>query len=280
MGELLRFASISFCISISAIPVFAEKFTLPQSCEIPWKEIAVEREVSDKCGVTGAANVGPGAEQNRGKNNLCATNPPISLAYKDFSAMQRKAEKKSEKKSDFNFGSHVPIKNRKKLQDFHKTADGTIVGEGMVVRHTGFLAEAREARIGTSGESVNCKLKGKTENDIHIDIVRRPGDNPCLSVTAEMIPHFRPDNWTPKNLNRIRDLGLPVRVTGHLFFDSSHKACVGTKSPGKGDPLRVSLWEIHPVYQFDVCKNTKKAGCPEDDDSVWLSLHEWVITNK
>ena len=97
MGQLLRFASISFCISICAVPALAEKFSLPQSCEIPWKEIAVEREVSDKCGVTGAAEVGPGAEQNRMKNNLCASNTPVSLAYKDFSAMQRNAEKKTEK---------------------------------------------------------------------------------------------------------------------------------------------------------------------------------------
>ena len=270
---------LSTCILFSVLPAWSAQFTLPPGCEVPWKDIAVDRPISNKCGITGAATGSTGAEQNRMKNNLCATNDPVSLTYSDFRAMQRKADQKQAKESDFNFGGHKPIQNRTKLRDFHKTADGTVVGEGMVVRHTGFLAEARDARIGTSGESVNCKLKDKVSNDIHIDIVQSPGNHPCRSVTAEMIPHFRPDSWTPKDLNRIRDLRLPVRVTGHLFFDSSHKVCDGTKSPGAGHPLRVSLWEIHPVYKFEVCRNTKKAECPEGDNAVWIDLHEWIAAN-
>lgn len=264
----------------SGIPAMAEQFTLPPGCEVPWKEIAVNRAVSRKCGREGQPEGTPGANQNKMKNNLCATNDPITLSYGDFSAMQRRANQRKEKESDFNFGNRQhPIRNRAKLRDFHTTKDGTVVGEGMVVRHFGFLAEAREARIGTTGESVNCKLTEKRENDIHIDIVRRPGDQPCLSVTAEMIPHFRPDSWTPKNLNRVRDLRLPVRATGHLFFDSSHTPCKGTAGPGPGHPLRVSVWEIHPVYKFEICRNATKVSCPEDDDSVWQDLHEWVRDN-
>ncbi len=261
--------------------VLADEFTLPPGCEVPWKEIAVDHLITMECGREGKSEGGPGANQNRMKNNLCATNEPVSLSYGDFSAMQRKANRRREKEADFNFGTRQhPIRNRAKLRDFYTTKDGTTVGEGVVVRHSGFLAEARKARIGTSGESVNCKLTEKDENDIHIDIVRRPSDSPCLSVTAEMIPHFRPDSWTPENLNHIRDLRLPVRVTGHLFFDSSHTPCVGTKSPGPGHPLRVSVWEIHPVYKFEVCRNRTKASCPEGDTAVWLDLHEWVQENR
>lgn len=193
--------------------------------------------------------------------------------------MQQRANQRHLKEKDFNFGNRQhPIKNRNKLRNFFKLPDGVVVGEGMVVRHVGFLAEARDARIGTGGESVNCHLTEKQENDIHIDIVQRPADPPCLSVTAEMIPHYRPDNWTPAVLNRVRDLRLPIRVTGHLFFDSSHKPCSGKTSPGPGHPL-VSVWEIHPVYSFDVCKTDVKSKCREQDDAMWTSLHEWANSN-
>jgi hypothetical protein len=41
-------------------------------------------------------------------------------------------------------------------------------------------------------ESVNCELTGKEANDIHIVLANSPDDPECSSVTAEMIPHFRP----------------------------------------------------------------------------------------
>ncbi len=215
------------------------------------------------------------------EGNLCATNPPVFLTHRDFVEMQKRADNRRDSgERNFNFGNREhPIRDRSKLLNFLETEGGDTVGEGTVVRHVGFLAEARKARIGTSGESVNCNLTEKEENDIHIDIVQTPGANPCRSVTAEMIPHFRPETWTPENLNRIRDNRLPVRVTGHLFFDSSHKPCKGLESPGRGHPLRVSVWEIHPVYRFEVCRRESLAQCPPDDDSVWQDLHRWVEEN-
>jgi hypothetical protein len=125
------------------------------------------------------------------------------------------------------------MRDRSKLTSSFEAEGGETVGEGMVVRHVGFLAEARKARIGTSGESVNCKLTDREDNDIHIDIVQTPRANPCRSVTAEMIPHSRPETWTPKNLNRLHDERLPVRVTGHLFFDSSHNPARGPRALGQ-----------------------------------------------
>ena len=40
------------------------------------------------------------------------------------------------------------------------------------------------------------------------------------------------------------------------------------------NPNRISVWEIHPVYQFDVCKNTTLASCKADAD-VWIPLDKW-----
>jgi len=89
-------------------------------------------------------------------------------------------------------------------------------------------------------------------------------------VTAEIIPHHRPPAWEVNFLDRLK--ARPVRVTGHLFYDSVHRPCVGTK---RASPPRISLWEIHPVYAIDVCSNKTIGGCAGNDESKWVPLHEW-----
>ncbi|MGB7922020.1 MAG: hypothetical protein WCF57_02115 [Pyrinomonadaceae bacterium] len=93
---------------------------------------------------------------------------------------------------------------------------------------------------------------------------------PCDSITAEISPHFWPDSWSDLDDYWIYN---PVRLTGQLFFDASHKPC----KPGQpARPARLSNWEIHPVYAIDVCKNSTLGGCPADDDSKWTPFHVWV----
>ena len=84
--------------------------------------------------------------------------------------------------------------------------------------------------------------------------------------------HYRPKDWTRTILNGLTR--RPVRITGQLFFDASHKPCHDGKA-NKGDPRRMSIWEIHPVYQVDVCRNTSMSGCPFDDEDKWIPLNEW-----
>ncbi|MGB7620956.1 MAG: hypothetical protein WBN92_01275, partial [Terriglobia bacterium] len=61
--------------------------------------------------------------------------------------------------------------------------------------------------------------------------------------------------------------------TGQLFFDSSHTPCQdGSEIPG--DPRRVSLWEIHPIYRFDVCN---AASCTTETD--WIPVDQWLTQN-
>src|SRR5207245_3462768 len=114
------------------------------------------------------------------------------------------------------------------------------------------------------GESVNCYRPSDEENDIHIMLGQSRDDEPCQTVTAEMSPHFRPLTWTPDNLNEMRQ--HPVRITGQLFFDSSHKPC----TDGKGSPARVSVWEIHPIYSIDVCRKTTLQTCKAGPASIWM----------
>jgi hypothetical protein len=64
----------------------------------------------------------------------------------------------------------------------------------------------------------------------------------------------------------------PVRITGPLFFDSSHQPCRDGKRP---NPKRISVWEIHPIYQFEVCKNKALTACDVGNDSQWIPLDQW-----
>jgi|SRR3990170_304424 len=107
-----------------------------------------------------------------------------------------------------------------------------------------------------------------------MDLVRKPGEDACLSVTAEIIPHFRPTIWEKDILDRLVAHARPVRVTGHLFFDSPHKPCESTTK--RASPPRISLWEIHPVYSIEVCQNETLNTCPAKEESKWVSLDQWL----
>jgi hypothetical protein len=37
-----------------------------------------------------------------------------------------------------------------------------------------------------------------------------------------------------------------------------------------GDPKRASLWEVHPIYKFEVCPNGTCA------DGGWKILEDWA----
>src|SRR5438094_109503 len=137
----------------------------------------------------------------------------------------------------------------------------------------------------SKGETVNCKLTGIENNDIHIVLGQNvdgknpvsPGQKPtpaqeCESVTAEISPHFRPDVWIPDNLNS--NNAHLFRFTGQLFFDAAHRPCVGGKGPG---PKRRAIWEVHPTYAVDICIDPGN-NCTADNDENWVALSDFVGT--
>lgn len=69
---------------------------------------------------------------------------------------------------------------------------------------------------------------------------------------AEISPHHCPLEWTAANINALAVSKAPVRVTGQLFFDSSHQPCKNGERTG-WRPKRSSLWEIHPTYDIKAC---------------------------
>jgi hypothetical protein len=230
-------------------------------CPYPFADIAVKHPIDSDCGVQGKSGGTPeNAAQNQAKNNFCATGNPSRVTAVSFAKLQKAVVKAQ---IPFGDASHLPP-DRSKLHDIYTTSDGNTIGEGSVVRLVAFVDNAHPSDV-SSGESVNCGEKGEEQNDIHIPTVKTPDADECTSVTAEMTPHGRPAGWTSDALNQ---LGVPVRITGQLFFDGSHRPCKN----GKGSPKRVSLWEIHPVYAVDVCSGSTLAECPYNDETKWHPL--------
>jgi hypothetical protein len=234
-------------------------------CTLPFDSIKQHHPIDDSCTFDGAASADtPQSAQNEAKNNFCSSGPPVNI---DFAVLQQLQDDAAKPGSGITFGgdSQLP-KDRSVLRDLPTKAGA--LSEGMIVRLAAFVMDAHYSNV-SKGESVNCKTGGKENNDIHIVLVEKTDEqDQCKSVTAEMSPHFRPDAWTPDNLNQ-RNAHL-YRFTGQLFFDASHRPC----SPGgQGSPKRRSVWEVHPVYAVDVCAD-RSNNCKVDSDENWISLAE------
>jgi hypothetical protein len=243
----------------SGKPLTVASGVFKPGCVLPFDKIKTEGLVVDaECTPNGNATDTAKLLENHAKNNFCATGTPVSIKYEDFTNLQTVADNVE--------GLRAKLKSsRDDLIGILSSAGKPKLGEGTLVRFATFLLEAHFSNVG-SGENVNCKLKPKESNDIHILLTKDPADKePCNSVTAEMSPHFRPEAW---NELVHRNFENPVRLTGPLFFDDSHQPC----RDGKGSPKRISIWEIHPIYQFDVCKNKTLAACDVNTDSVWTPL--------
>jgi hypothetical protein len=231
----------------------SKPFVLPASCAVPFADIEVHRAIDNNCGILGdsPATSPEHQEQNRRKNNLCATGSPKDVTVADLVELQKQVDA-----SGLEYDrTHLPA-DRSSLED---------LGEGTVARIVGLIELARFSNK-DKGESVNCHRR-KASNDIHVELVGKLGQKKCQGFSAEIIPHHRPHAWLPGDLTTP---ARPVRLTGQLFFDASHHPCKrGKRTDG---PARATEWEIHPVYNVEICKNKTLAKCPIDDDSVWRRL--------
>ena len=248
---------------------------LPDQCDgspLPFDAIKAAHPIDSSCGLKGKTT-SPAASQlqNSVKNNFCVTaSNPETFTPQMLIDLQTN--------NHISSGHGQEPQDRKHLQD---------LGEGKLIRMKAFLIEAHHADLG-SGESVNCNGPTEEDNDIHIAFGEAADSQECASVTAEISPHYRPSSWNEIghfetfNFNRstkkyIVNPGLAsrlqaqaYRITGQLFFDASHTACpCGINCV----PVRSSLWEIHPVYNIEVCK----AGtpCKENADGDWMPFDTW-----
>lgn len=218
--------------------------------------------IDAQCGLSGS---GSGAEgnQNAAKNNFCASGSPTTITIDTLKSFQAQVERNK----NINFGDENtlttkrgPTTNRAPLKK---------IGEGKLVVLKAFVLVARQE----GAESVNCAKNVPNSaafHDIHISLVASSTEtSECAGVVAEMSPHRRPDAWNHENVMKVAAAKAMVRVTGQLFFDSSHFPCANGQGV-RSNPRRVSLWEIHPIYKFEVCT----ANC--DGAGQWVPLDQWV----
>jgi hypothetical protein len=235
-------------------------------CQLPFKKIKTDGlNIDAVCTNVGKATDDKEQLEFKAKNNFCASGDPTAITYQDLVELQQGADGIPGLRDRLDT-------NRKELLGNLSSAKPKL-GEGTLVQLVAFVKDARNSNPG-KGEKVNCNLGSKEENDIHIELMNDSSkDEPaCKSVTAEMSPHFRPAEW--QAIVRLsKTLTRPVRITGSLFFDNSHQPCHGDKQP---NPKRISVWEIHPVYQFEICniKNGDLNTCKADRNELWTPLDE------
>jgi hypothetical protein len=166
------------------------------------------------------------------------------------------------------------------------------IGEGNIYTVVGYLYFVEDTAVTSNhhGETTNCQLRGNSTFDFHLGIgfdpalaaqirqnppphdSRNPGPLEQTSIVAEMTPHTRDPQWTVTRLTRQR--GKQVKVIGQLLLDNPH-ANTREDCAFLGDPprtcWRASIWEIHPVTQFFVCK-TGRTCTATSPDSDWTRL--------
>jgi hypothetical protein len=142
-------------------------------------------------------------------------------------------------------------------------------------------------------EAVNCEATAEVDKDVPINLVESPApwlppkSDPeperkqkeavrnaalCQGIVVETIPHHRPTLFEAKALRSV-SREFPVLISGQLFFDASHFPCDGSVPHPGGHPARGSLWEIHPIYSIEVCKNKTLDQCRPENKAVWMQLH-------
>jgi hypothetical protein len=236
-------------------------------CTLPFDSIKESHSLDSTCGPEGKTADASNQAQNRAKNNFCATDDPFGVTFNMFLSLQQAVESQN-----IPFGSGMNLPPDRSLLQNLVMVGGTKIGEGTLVRLVAFIVDAHYSNV-SSGETVNCKLRGKENNDIHIMLGHSTLAAACDTVTAEMSPHFRPVAW-----DQLPDLNLrvPVRISGQLFLDASHRPCKNGTGP---NPQRESIWEIHPLYAIDVCSSATLAKCSATNDSVWTPLDQWLSSD-
>ncbi len=170
------------------------------------------------------------------------------------------------------------------------------LGEGNIHTVIAYLYFAEDTSKGTAtvpsnSETSNCKLTAPNTFDYHLGLGfdpalaasarsthPKPGDAAFTalekhSVVAEMTPYTRHAKWTFDRVNALQ--GQQVKVVGQLMVDNIHfnKNDDCHFSPARASCWRSTVWEIHPVTQFYVCKAS--GGCTVSSPaSDWTNLDD------
>jgi hypothetical protein len=205
---------------------------------------------------------------NQMKRRLPSDVTPKALKWSDFAALQQDA--------DSTVGEDVELDASDRARLRNLIVSNGRVSEGDLVELTGFLVGKPHPN---TGESVNCNLSGSANNDFHIPFAETADQTPFEGIVVEMIPQGRPAEWNIRVLDRAEKDGRMVRVTGQLLYDNMHRVNPDQDNSLSGQPPRFSLFEIHPVTRFEVCKSTDENDCGNDQTN-WETLEEFAKTPK
>lgn len=305
MTKAALLAGIVLSASIIGV-ASAEEYQL--GCSSPPFPVSTQkRPIDHVCPNRGDSDANsPKGQQNVVKNNLCRTGNPRTLTIADFESVQSQAQAMNipfgADGFDANRVEHLPP-DRASLSSGQLHVGGPPIREGDKVQIVAFMDDPHPADVGPGtatrppGEDVNCHKPDAADNDIHINLVETPAPPKalksdsdavkeqkraarnvalCKAIVAEMIPHFRPDIFDPKFLIPIAKRKIPVRISGQLFFDASHRPCIG--STPQDSSVRGSLWEIHPIYALDVCRHNTLHECSASNESAWMPLNDWIAS--
>src|SRR5262249_15629659 len=133
---------------------------------------ATKPDPAAKCGNEGCFSEEDKKFENLAKNNLCLASQGKPRDLRDFEAFKQLQA--------LNIDRHA-LGDRSKLRALKP------LGEGSLVRLAAFIkgahisdCDAKKAKQGKTGESVNCDVRGFSLNDIHIPLVLSPSDDECL----------------------------------------------------------------------------------------------------
>ncbi len=200
-----------------------------------------------------------------------ATFVPLDSGNKLVDAALAKIDEGVAMTNRFSFGITLDSNNPLPPKAQMRVAKVGKISEGDPLRVIGFLTiEGTGPHSNSSGESVNCGLKGSKNNDFHIPVTTDPDTSEFEAIVVEMIPQQRATNWTVGNLNSVRSKKQQVWIEGNRFYDSVHRVNADPANPIGGQPKRFSLWEVHPVTRFLVCE---KEVCSDTDEQDWSELH-------
>jgi len=172
----------------------------------------------------------------------------VLLTFDDLKALQKQADEKVGQ-GPYDLTPH----GYTKLTDLKVSAGK--VSEGDRVRVVAYIPKGQDGlHANQAGESVNCNLKKPYDNDFHIPVAAAPDDSEFKAIVVEMIPQARPGAWTIDALKEIQAKGTQVLVEGGLSYDKVHYVSDDPDHPFKDEPDRMSLWEIHPITDFLVCR--------------------------
>src|SRR6266446_2343791 len=204
-------------------------------CTLPFT--GQSHDIDQHCPNEGCAKRENDKAQNKIKNNFCAAGPAIQISAASIDKLQAAVDQLVQQ-GTFKYGQSAPEPvDRAKLHDLSTVdvnGNPVLLGEGKLVTFEGFVRDAKHDDTylqGFGGEGVNCKNSLLEWNDIHVALTETAGAEECSSVTAEIIPHFRPALWerfdsnactSPHVTNPLPIKNLRVRITGQLFFDGSH----------------------------------------------------------